>query len=130
MGEEETLCGSLRHTHSSMLRYVCVCVCIYTQTRHMETAQSSSENNQNDQKVISSNIQRVALCQSLILGDLGLFLHLEIGLHGTPATPGAPIKKREKESRRGHWDTVLLSRLSWFTVSLPATETLGRDGAL
>lgn len=48
-----------------------------------------------------------SLSELLVLWNTSLFLHFEVGLHGTTATPGASVKEREKESRRGHWDTVL-----------------------
>lgn len=35
-------------------------------------------------------------------------LHLHICFNGTAASPGSPIKQREKEGRRAHGDTVLL----------------------
>lgn len=59
MGAKKTLYSSLRHTHTLMA--LSIGVCVHTKTRHMETAQSSSENDQSDQKAISCKIRRAAL---------------------------------------------------------------------
>lgn len=57
--ERRKHCTALSDTHTLMA--LSIGVCVHTKTRHMETAQSSSENDQSDQKAISCKIRRAAL---------------------------------------------------------------------
>lgn len=59
--ERRKHCTALSDTHTLMALSIGVCVCVHTKTRHMETAQSSSESDQSDQKAISCKIRRAAL---------------------------------------------------------------------
>lgn len=91
MGEKETLCSSLKHTHAYARVHTCVCVCMYTQIRHMETAVLFRKQPKWPERNQLQHSKSGSLPKCLILGNLGLLLHLEISLHGTPATPSASI---------------------------------------